>query len=57
VRRITVRVERIPIPQELLGGDYEDDPVFRERFQTWVRELWERKDTALGRLLAESAGA
>jgi hypothetical protein len=57
VRRITVRVERIPIPQELLGGDYEDDPVFRERFQTWVRELWERKDTALDRLLAESAGA
>jgi 1-acyl-sn-glycerol-3-phosphate acyltransferase len=24
---------------------------------TWVRELWERKDTALDRLLAESAGA
>lgn len=32
------------IPRELRHGSYSDDPVYRERFQAWVRQLWERKD-------------
>ena len=41
--KIIVHVEKIPIP-EILHGDYENDPVFRERFQRFMQELWLKKD-------------
>lgn len=53
IEEVVVRVERIKIPDELLGGSYLDDNAFREKLQTWVRELWMRKD----RLLIELARA
>lgn len=49
--RIVVRVRSIPIPPELIGGDYIGDPAYRERVQAWVRELWSRKDAEIDRLL------
>lgn len=36
-----------PLPAELLGGDYQDDAAFRERFQHWVNGLWAEKDAAI----------
>jgi 1-acyl-sn-glycerol-3-phosphate acyltransferase len=48
-----VRARVIPVPQDLLHGDYQDDEAFRERFQAWVNELWERKDAELTRLKSE----
>jgi len=56
-RDIKVRVRVLPVPMELVGGDYQDDAAFRERFQTWVNALWERKDEELDRLKAEAAPA
>jgi len=50
--RIVVRVRHLPLPPDLLGGDYLEDASYRERVQTWVRELWSRKDEEIGRLLA-----
>lgn len=55
--RMKVRARVIPLPQDLLHGDYQDDEAFRERFQAWVNELWERKDAELSRLKAEFAQA
>jgi 1-acyl-sn-glycerol-3-phosphate acyltransferase len=49
-RNIHVRARLLPVPAELLNGDYQDDPVFRERFQSWVNELWARKDAELDQL-------
>jgi 1-acyl-sn-glycerol-3-phosphate acyltransferase len=52
VREVRVQIQVIPVPAELLGGDYENDPAFRERFQTWLNTLWAGKDariTQLGR--------
>lgn len=55
--KMKVRARVLPVPQELLHGDYQDDEAFRERFQAWVNELWQRKDDELTRLKAEFAKA
>ncbi|TCV92744.1 1-acyl-sn-glycerol-3-phosphate acyltransferase [Luteibacter rhizovicinus] len=52
VREIRVHVRQLPILAEL-RGDYDDDAVFRERFQAWVNDLWAQKDARIGRMLAE----
>ena len=46
-------IERLEIPREFLGKDYMEDEQFREEFQAWVRELWERKDRLLDELAAK----
>lgn len=47
--RILVREQSIP--DELLGGDYKNDPAFREGFQQWMNRFWEDKDATIQRLL------
>jgi 1-acyl-sn-glycerol-3-phosphate acyltransferase len=47
---ITVRLEQSPIPTDLLGGSYADDPLYRERFKAWLNGLWETKDKAIDAL-------
>lgn len=44
VPRITVNMRKIEIPEWVLGGNYEDDAEYRERFQNWVDDLWTEKD-------------
>ncbi|MEB6564546.1 acyltransferase [Acinetobacter towneri] len=44
VPRIVVNLRKINIPDWVLGGNYEDDAEYRERFQQWVHELWLEKD-------------
>jgi hypothetical protein len=51
VRRIVVRVRRLPIPQHLMTGDYTQDPAFREAFSQWVQQLWREKDAQITALL------
>ena len=51
ISKVIVRARQIEIPRDFLVGDYENDPIFRERFQAWVRELWREKDELIDRLL------
>ncbi|MFW2095463.1 acyltransferase [Acinetobacter sp. ULE_I057] len=44
VPRIAVNMRKIEIPEWVLGGNYEDDTEYRERFQNWVDDLWSEKD-------------
>jgi hypothetical protein len=37
----------LPVPQELLSGNYAEDPEHRARVQSWVTSLWQEKDKAL----------
>ena len=53
VKRIVMQVEKLEIPASFLKGDYQNDPFFREQFQTWVRELWEEKDTVIAGVVEE----
>ena len=52
VREVRVNVRERPIPDELLGGDYQNDPAFRERVQSWLNDLWLEKDRLIGKLRA-----
>ena len=47
VREIRVHVRRLPIPEGLRGGDYQNDPDFRRGIQEWVNQLWLEKDATL----------
>ncbi|MGQ0587114.1 MAG: acetyltransferase [Gammaproteobacteria bacterium] len=47
---LAIQIDVLPVPQELLGGDY-SDPKFRERFQVWLNALWARKDAWLERMI------
>jgi len=48
---VRVDVQRRPIEGWLSAGNYSDDPVFRQRFQSWLSSVWAEKDARLDRLL------
>jgi 1-acyl-sn-glycerol-3-phosphate acyltransferase len=47
IHQITVRIDKIDIPKAFLGGNYLEDPVFREDMQQWVRTIWKHKDEVM----------
>jgi 1-acyl-sn-glycerol-3-phosphate acyltransferase len=55
VNRIAVNLRKIQIPDWVLGGNYEDDAEYRERFQQWVHALWTEKDQLIERMQQELA--
>lgn len=44
VPAVDVIIEQIPIPKQLLGGDYFGDDTFRGQLQDWLKDLWHSKD-------------
>lgn len=52
-KNIQVIVQQHQIPDWASQGDYENDPVFRERFQQWMGTLWADKDALLASRLAD----
>ena len=55
IPEIRVHIRELPIPYEMVGGDYQNDAPFRELFQTWMNGLWAQKDARIVALLRESA--
>lgn len=51
VKRIVVRARRVPIPAELMRGDYARDAEYRKTFQRWLHELWGEKDRRIDDLV------
>lgn len=49
VPKVTVRVRKLPITDEI-KGDYFEDEAFRQGFQNWVNTLWLEKDAILENL-------
>lgn len=49
VKRIWVHVHALDIQSEILG-DYDNDPVYRARFQTWLNGIWREKDLRIDAL-------
>lgn len=45
--KITLRAQRLEVPEWMLDGNYHQDPDYKERFHSWLNELWRAKDTAL----------
>jgi 1-acyl-sn-glycerol-3-phosphate acyltransferase len=52
VREVRMHIRERPIPEALLGGDYQNDRAFRVRFQQWMNSVWHEKDAMVERLLA-----
>ena len=52
VKRIVVRVRALPVPMDLVNGDYAHDPAVREAYQKWVQHLWTEKDAQIEALLS-----
>ncbi len=50
ISRICVKVEKLPINEEILG-DYSQDREFRVKFQRWVNNIWEEKDREIETIL------
>jgi 1-acyl-sn-glycerol-3-phosphate acyltransferase len=57
VKRIIVRMQKIPIPKQFIDSNYENDPACRESFQQWLSELWKEKDGRIGQLYIEARSA
>lgn len=55
VRGTVVQVELLPLPADLLKGDYDRDAAYRSHIQNWVNALWARKDERLGQALTAAA--
>jgi 1-acyl-sn-glycerol-3-phosphate acyltransferase len=51
MRRVRVRVQTLPVPQELADGDYAGDAAVREAFQQWLQQVWREKDAQIACLL------
>jgi 1-acyl-sn-glycerol-3-phosphate acyltransferase len=49
--QLALHAEVLPLPKELIAGDYESDADFRSRFQSWLNALWQRKDARLERMI------
>ena len=54
VKRITVHMRTLEIPKNLLNGDYENDPAFRDAMHKWVQNLWLEKDKKIETLLKKA---
>ena len=44
---VDIRVRQINLPDNLLGKNYEDDPIFRENLKEWVYDIWSDKEKYL----------
>lgn len=48
---LAIHIDVLPVPAELMAGNYAEDKVFRERFHAWLNGLWQRKDARLERMI------
>ncbi|GKW50168.1 acyltransferase [Halomonas sp. NCCP-2165] len=44
---IRLHARRLEVPEWMPGGDYHEDPDYKERFQSWLNALWQDKDRRL----------
>ena len=57
VPKIVVDIKTRELDPALWQGDYESDPVFREKVQGWVNQLWNEKNARIATLRLESAAS
>lgn len=45
--RVKVTVRQLPVPQEIVDGNYQTDPEIKKLTQNWVSAVWKHKDEQL----------
>lgn len=53
VGEVRVHIRELGIPADLRTGDYQNDPVFRARVQSWINGLWTEKQAIFSQLLQD----
>ena len=53
VPKVIVDIQIHQLDPALCQGDYENDPLFRQQIQSWVNQLWIKKDQRISTLRAE----
>ena len=56
IGEVVVRFDKLAVPAEFIGRNYDQDEQYRLQFQQWVNQLWEAKDAQLGRLHEQYPG-
>ena len=51
LKHVVVRVRPLPVPQQLVQGDYGGDPAVRDAYQKWVHQMWLDKDAQIESLI------
>jgi 1-acyl-sn-glycerol-3-phosphate acyltransferase len=54
VPRIIVRVKTLPVPENVVDKDYQNDKAYREKIQQWINQLWQEKDQRIERIMNAS---
>ncbi len=44
ITKITITVKKIVIPENIKKGDYVNDKEYKNSFQIWLKNLWNKKD-------------
>ena len=57
VPKVIVDIRTRELDPSLWQGNYENDPVFREKIQGWVNQLWIEKNARIEELRLESAAS
>ena len=55
VPRVIIDIQTRELEPDLLHGDYENDPLFREKMQGWVNQLWLEKDARIAALSSDAS--
>lgn len=54
VPRVIIDIQTRELDPALWQGDYENDPLFREKVQGWVNQLWLDKDARIALLRGDA---
>ncbi|WP_426116196.1 acyltransferase [Pseudomonas sp. DSP3-2-2] len=54
VPRVIIDIQTRELDPALWQGDYENDPLFREKVQGWVNQLWQDKDARIALLRGDA---
>ena len=54
ISKVIIKIQERAIPEEMARGNYDDDSVFREGFQSWISELWHEKDALISKIKDEN---
>jgi len=49
----TLRMKVLPIPENIVGINYEESKAFREKIQQWVNQLLQEKDKQIETVMTE----
>jgi 1-acyl-sn-glycerol-3-phosphate acyltransferase len=53
--RVVIEINKRPVEEWMISGDYSGDRDFRSRFHRWLTDLWSEKDARISEIQAESA--